>query len=87
VSARTARNETAALFAADILSHVLGHPVTQLEIFPDFAALMTILERLFGVMFGFAERMFLIANIFAHYFECFHHNMFPVVYRTYSRFP
>jgi hypothetical protein len=67
------------LAAAVISGHFLGHPVAQLEVFPDFAALVTILERLLGVMFGFAERMFLIANVFAHYFECFHHNMFPVV--------
>jgi hypothetical protein len=69
----------AAIARRRISSHFLGHPVAELEVFPDFAALMTVLERLFGMMFGFAERMFRIANRFAHYFECFHHSMFPFV--------
>jgi hypothetical protein len=53
-----------------------GHPVAKMQEFFDLATLVTVFERLLGVMFGFAERMFRIANGFADYFDCFHHTDF-----------
>ena len=64
------------LLAAVISNRLLGQPVAELEIFSDFSPLVTILERLFGMMFSFTERMFGIANCFAHDCECFHHSFY-----------
>jgi hypothetical protein len=37
-------------------------------------ALVPIFQGLVGMMFGFAERMFLVSNCLTHNFNCFHHN-------------
>ena len=59
-----------------ISSGFLGYPVAELEILPDFSPFVSIFEGLFGMVFGFTERMFGIANRFADYFDGFHHSIY-----------
>src|SRR5882724_3623777 len=42
----------------------------------DLPALVAIFLRFFWQMFCFAERMFRIADCFAHDFQCLHHSIF-----------
>jgi hypothetical protein len=67
-SSRPETKKAAIKIAADILGHFLGHPVAELQVFPYFAPLMAVLEGFLGMMLGFAEGMFRIANCFAHCF-------------------
>jgi hypothetical protein len=57
-------------------SHFLGHPVAELQELPYLTPFVAVFQGFFGMMLGFAERMFLVANGFAHHFDRFHHSIY-----------
>ena len=50
--------------------HVFGQPILKLEIALDFAALVTMFERFFGLIIGLSEGMLGVPHCFVDYFQC-----------------
>jgi hypothetical protein len=48
---------------------LLGQPIAEVKVFFYLVSFVPVFQGFFGVMFSFAEWMFLTANRFAHGFE------------------
>lgn len=71
-------------FVPEFLSGFLGQPVAEVEKFLDFAPLIAIFERLFGLVIRFAEGMFCITDSFTDGLHGFHHSILPFIDRRLS---
>jgi hypothetical protein len=60
-------------------------PVNQMQILLHFSALVAVLERLFGLMFHFAERVARVADDVRDGFHHFFHNAFQFGYGALQR--
>ena len=69
-----------------ISSHCLfGLPVVEMKIFLDFSAFVSVFQRLFGLMFHFAERVAVITDDLSDGFHHFFHNAFQFGYGASQR--
>ena len=59
------------------LDGFFGEPVGQLEILPDLAPFIAMLDGFFGMTIGFSEGMFRVPDCFIDCFQCFHHSSNP----------
>jgi predicted glycosyltransferase involved in capsule biosynthesis len=51
-----------------------GYPISQVQVFTDFAPLVTMFQRLFGPIIHFTKRMFRVSNGFTNNFYGFGHS-------------
>jgi hypothetical protein len=78
--ARGSFNPVGGNFSSDLLLQV-----DQVQVFPNFSALVTVLERFFGLMFHFAERVVGVTDDLDDGFHHFFHNAFPFGYGALQR--